>query len=193
MFGPSEGPCRPAGGLYRPAPDQRRRRHPPHLGDRPLQVDLQRRGVPARLPAAHQHRQGGHGGDPLRRPRGPSRGDHQRDSPRRPLRGRCRHPADADRRGLPCGPARRHLGRDEPDLDERRAAAAPDREVYGCAGRGDAGLSDRGTPGQCARGLLPGRRQCGLRQEVRRKASTGRPKKTPSWTAITNMPAAASS
>ena len=59
----------------------------------------------------------------------------------RPVRRRRRHRADADRQGLPRVAARGDRGRDESDLDERRAAAATDRALHGPAGTGHAGLS----------------------------------------------------
>ena len=60
-------------------------------------------------------------------------GDRGRDQEGRPVRGRRRHRADQDRRGLPCLAAGGDLGRGEPDLDERRAPHAADREVHGPA------------------------------------------------------------
>ena len=46
------------------------------------------------------------------------------------------------------GCRRRDLGRDEPDLDERRAAHAADRALHGPARPGDARLPDRGADRQ---------------------------------------------
>ena len=49
----------------------------------------------------------------------------------------------------PCLAARRDLGRDEPHLDERRAAHAAHRALHGPARPVDAGLPDRGADRQC--------------------------------------------
>ena len=110
----------------------------------------------------------------------------------RPVRGRRRHRADQDRRGLPRDPAGRDLGRDEPHVHERRAAHAPHRALHGPARPGTPRLPDRGKA----------RQPSGSRRSAPRampppptssKASSGRPRKTPSWTATTRTPTAASS
>ena len=100
------GSCRPAGGLCRPAAHQRRRRHPPHLGDRPLQVDLNaeefRRVYRRRTNIVKEAMEAIPYGDR----------EAQVDAIVNAIRRgglfsrRCRHPADPDRRGLPCGAAR---------------------------------------------------------------------------------------
>ena len=64
---------------------------------------------------------------------GDGRGDRGGDQAGRAVRGRRRHRPDQDRPGLPCLAAGRDLGRDEPHLDERRAAHAADRALYGPA------------------------------------------------------------
>ena len=72
-------------------------------------------------------------------------------------------------------------GRDESHLDERRAAAAPDRALHGPARRQHARLPHRGAPGQQPRARIPrngqavGRRQVqGLRLEDRGRRLHGR-------------------
>ena len=86
---------------------------------------------------------------------GDGRRDHGRDPAGRPVRGRRRHRADQDRPGLPRLAAGRDLGRDEPDLDERRAAHAAHRALHGPAGPGDARLPDRGADRQPPGARLP--------------------------------------
>ena len=89
-----------------------------------------------------------------------------RDPRRRPVRRQCRHRADPDRRGLPRRAAGRDLGRDEPHLDERRAAHAPDRALHGPAGPGDARLPDRRAARQPPGSGVPRRRRRRERRQV---------------------------
>ena len=89
-----------------------------------------------------------------------------------------------DRRGLPRLAAGRDLGRDEPDLDERRAPHAADRALHGPARPGHARLPDR----RAASPTTWSRRSAPLGDAVTptsSRASTGRPRRTPSWTATT--------
>ena len=125
--------CRPARRLCRPAPDRRQGRRPPHLGLRPLQDHAQRDGVQARLQGAHRQGEGRHGERRLRRPARPWSSHRRRDQGRRAVRRRCRHHPDQDRAGVPCLAAGGDLGRDEPHLDERRAAHAAHRALHGPA------------------------------------------------------------
>ena len=177
-LGRARGPARR---LRRPAADRGQGRRPPRLGLRPLQDDAERARVQARLQAPHRHGEGRHERRALRRPRGDRGRDHGRDPQGRAVRGRRRHRADPDRAGLPRLAAGRDLGRDEPDLDERRAADAADRALHGPAGAGDAGLPDRRPDRQPhgARAARDGRRQVrrpvqGLRLEDRRRRLHGR-------------------
>ena len=118
---------------------------------------------------------------------------HRRgDQGRRPVRRRRRHHPDQDRAGVPCLAAGRDLGRDEPHLDERRAPHAADRALHGPARPVDARLPDRGAHRQQHGARVP-RAWARTPRPTSSRASTGRPKKTPSWTAITKTPAAASS
>ena len=89
---------------------------------------------------------------------------------------------------LPGGDRRR----DESDLDERRAPAASDRALYGPARPVPARLPDRSATGQQPRTRVP-RTRASPTSPTSSRASTGRPRKTPSWTAITPMRRAASS
>ncbi len=110
------------------------------------------------------------------RPRGAGRGDHGGDPPGRAVRGRRRHRADPDRRGLPRGAAGRDLGRDEPHLDERRAPHAAHRALHGPARPGAARLPDRGAAREPPRAGVPRRGRCCCRRQVQglRLADRGR-------------------
>ncbi|MCK7468818.1 MAG: hypothetical protein MZU91_12300 [Desulfosudis oleivorans] len=66
---------------------------------------------------------------------------------------------DGHRRGGAHDAAGRAPGRDEPDVDERRAAPAPVGEVHGPAGIGQARLPDRRRHRQHAEGDVPEGRQ----------------------------------
>ena len=157
-----------------------------------LQDDAQRDGVPARLQEAHGPREVRDERHPLRRSRSHGRGDHGRDPAGRAFQRRCRHRAHKDRPGRPCRAACGDLGRDEPHLDERRAAHAAHRALHGSAGQREARLSDRRRAGPGAGKIVAqGRQERHCRQV--QGLSTGRPKKTPSWTATTSMPTAESS
>ena len=85
--------------------------------------------------------------------------------------------------GLPRRSAGRDLGRDEPDLDERRAAHAAHRALHGPAGPRDARLPDR-RPARQPHGARSAR-QATTPTPTSSRASTGRPRKTRSWTATT--------
>ena len=109
------------------------------------------------------------------------RGDHGRDPQGRAVLGRRRHHPDPDRAGEPHLAAGRDVGRDEPDLDERRAPHAADRALHGPARAGDAGLPDRRADRQQPGAGLPrhgqGRRRRplqGLRLEDRGRRLHGR-------------------
>ena len=189
---PSDGFIRPAGALRRQAADRGQGRRPPHLGLRPLQDHAQRDGVQARLQEAHRPGEGRDELGPGRRPAGHGRGDHGRDQGRRPVRGRRRHRAEPDRRGLPRLAAGRDLGRDEPDLDERRAPDAPDRALHGPARPGHARLPDR-RPHRQPHGDRRSAPWATTSSPTSSRASTGRPRRTRSWTATTPTRRAGSS
>ena len=110
----------------------------------------------------------------------------------RTIRGRRRHRADQDRPGLPCVAAGRDLGRDEPHLDERRAAHAAHREVHGPARPSHARLPDRSAHCQ-PHGAGAARDGRGVSMPTSSRALTGRPKKMPSWTATPTTRRVASS
>ena len=148
--------------------------------------------VQAPLQGAHRHGEGRHVERALRRSRRNGRGHHGRDQGRRAVLGRRRHHPDQDRRGEPRLAAGGDLGGDEPHLDERRAAHAADRALHGPARAGDARLPDRGTPRQQSGARVPRAGQ-GRPTPTSSKASTGRRRKTPSWTATTPTPTAGSS
>ena len=130
---PSDAHRRPARGLCRQAADRGQGRRPPHLGLRPLQDHAERHRVQARLQEAHRHGEGRDDQRSLWRPRSDGRGDHGRD-PQGGL-----FAVDVDivptkiGAGVPRLAAGRDLGRDEPDLDERRAAHAAHRALHGPA------------------------------------------------------------
>ena len=75
-------------------------------------------------------------------------------------------------------------GEDEPHLDERRAADAAHRALHGPARPGHARLPDRGAHRQ-PHGAGVARAGQDATWPTSSRASTGRPRKTPSWTAIT--------
>ena len=95
-------------------------------------------------------------------------------------RGR-RHRADKDRSSMPCHLARRDIRRNEPDIDERRAADAAHRALHGSSRQRDAGLPYRRTDSQQHGARVPRdgqsrhRRQVqGLRLEDGRRRLHGR-------------------
>ena len=65
---------------------------------RSLQDDAECPAVQAGLQEAHRHGEGRHVGGALRRPRRDGECHRRRDQEGRPVRGRCRHRADQDRR-----------------------------------------------------------------------------------------------
>ena len=151
---PVRRPCRQAGGVCRPADHRRQGRRPSHLGVRSLQDDPQRAPVPQRLQAADRHGEVCDVERPLRRPGGHDQRDHGRHPPGRPVQRRRRYRPDQDRRVRACRAAGGDLGRDEPDLHERRTAHAADRALHGSARPVEAGLHDRGRTGPGARTVL---------------------------------------
>ena len=122
---------------------------------------------------------------------GDGEGDHRRDQGRRPVLGRRRHHPLEDRRGQPCLAAGRRVRRDEPDLHERRTPHAARRALHGPARQRQARLPDRRRPCPAhGKGAARNGRQrlCRPVQGLR----LDRPRKTPSWTATTRTPVAAS-
>ena len=200
MGGHQEGYARPSDAhVGRPAAyvDQllieRQGRRPSHLGLRPLQDDAQRARVQAPLQGAHRHGEGRHVERSLWRSAGDGRGHHGGDpgraacSPSMSTSSRPRS-AQACHVWLPAATS------GEMNLTsmngERRMRL--DRALHGPARPVDAGLPDRRAHRQPYGAGVPRDGQ-GRRTPTSSRASTGRPKKTPSWTAITPMPAAASS
>ncbi len=82
--------------------------------------------------------------------------------------GRRGHRTEPDRAGVACLASGRDLGRDEPDLHERRAPDAPRRALYGSARPGHAGLPDRGPHRQQHGARLPRDRDGSGRRQFQR-------------------------
>ena len=163
-----------------------------HLGLRPLQDHVERRQIQAELQEADRYREGRDVRGALWRPQGDGRRHPRRHQEGRPVRGRRRHRADADRPSLPRLAACGDGWRDESHLDEWRTSPAIDRAVHGPAGAVDAGLPDRGENRQPHGARLPRDGQGRSRRQVQRLRLEDA-RKTRSWTATTSMRRVASS
>ena len=82
--------CRASRCLCRQTPDRRPRRHPPHLGMRSLQDNVERPQAQANLQAPHGHGEGCHEYGAMGRPQGHGRRHHGSDQARRIVLGRRR-------------------------------------------------------------------------------------------------------
>ena len=105
-------------------------------------------------------------------------------SARVPPQHRYGYRPDKDRRRRPSHSARGDFGRDEPDFDEWGTANAAYRAVHRPARECEAPLFDRRGAAQAWRSR--GVRLAKTTLPTSSRATTGRPKKTPLWTATTS-------
>ncbi len=178
-------PCRATGRLRRQAADRGQRRRAPHLGLRSLQDDAQRAEVQAGLQEAHRHGEGRHVRRALRR----SQRDRSTPSSARSSKGGL-FAVDVDIIPTKIGQAC-HVW--------LPAATSGEANLTSMNGERRMRLTERymDPPGQAMPDCLIAARIANHMERVLReqgksadtptssRASTGRPKKTPSWTAIT--------
>ena len=184
LCAPVRRACRAARGLCRPAPDRGQGRRPSHLGLRPLQDDAQRASVQAPLQEADRHGEGRHVGVPY--------GDRAAmvDAIMEAIREGGLFAVDVDIVPTKIGQAC-HVW--------LPAATSGEMNLTSMNGERRMRLTERymDPPGQAMPDCLIAARIANHMERVFRekgkdartptssRASTGRPKKTPSWTATT--------